>query len=62
LYLWHFPIILGVPLPHSFPHAVRLPIHLGLSVAAAALSYRFLEMPFLRHKHRWQTDLAPASA
>jgi peptidoglycan/LPS O-acetylase OafA/YrhL len=62
LYLWHFPIILGVPLSRSLPHAVRLPMHVGLSIGAAALSYRFLEMPFLRLKRRWQTDLAPASA
>ena len=60
LYLWHFPIILGIPLA-GLHHAARLPIHLGLSIGAAALSYRFIEMPFLRRKQRWQTDLQPAN-
>ncbi len=49
LYLWHSVIfnLLGVE-----AHRERVPIGLALSLATAALSYRFVEMPFLRRKQR----------
>lgn len=53
LYLWHLPIYgavfkYGAPLPR----AVQMVAAAGLSLATAALSYRFVERPFLRLKRR----------
>jgi peptidoglycan/LPS O-acetylase OafA/YrhL len=54
LYLWHYPIYgllaggPGVP-PRDWPGA------LILSFAAAALSFRFVEQPFLNRKQRFET-------
>ena len=64
LYLWHIPIfalLLGEKL-HVKPQLVVLAS--ALSFAAAAVSYRFVEQPFLRLKHRYSaipTD-APAAS
>jgi peptidoglycan/LPS O-acetylase OafA/YrhL len=51
VYLWHFPfaILLSVRMP-SVPAAV---ITLGLSTAIAAVSWHFVEEPFLRHTRRY---------
>ena len=42
LYLWHWPLIVAVGWELGVP----------LAVAAAALSYRFVEQPFLRRRKR----------
>ena len=62
LYLWHFPIMLtlgprGLVSPESLPVA-----GLGLSFAAAAFSYRVVEMPFLRMKDRLRPEKFSALA
>ena len=53
LYLWHFPIYSLVP-RHvgSLPFAIRSALLVALSLAAATLSYRWIEQPFLRLKER----------
>ena len=43
LYLWHFPIFMA---------AGATPFTLGLSLVVAAMSYRYVEAPFLRLKRR----------
>jgi peptidoglycan/LPS O-acetylase OafA/YrhL len=45
LYLWHWPIFFVVGWQLGLP----------LSIAVAALSYRYVELPFLRMKTRWTT-------
>ncbi|MCW2528979.1 MAG: acyltransferase [Pseudonocardiales bacterium] len=48
LYLWHFPV-LTLLINHAPLHAplvARLVIGVGLSLAAAAISYRWIEQPF----------------
>ena len=50
-YLWHFPVILGAgaALPRSLDH---IWVKLVVTLALAELSYRAVEMPFLRLRHR----------
>jgi peptidoglycan/LPS O-acetylase OafA/YrhL len=59
-YMWHVPILeqLGGTSwePDSF--AGLLLLSLPLSLAAAALSYRFIEAPFLRLRRRWGATAA----
>ena len=54
LYVFHVPVLAGWP-QHGWelPWFARLPVTFGLTVAIAALSYRFLEQPFLRLKERF---------
>jgi len=64
LYLWHVPILeqLGETSwePESFPGLLLL--GLPLSLLVAALSYRFVETPFLKLRRRWGATAArPAS-
>ena len=58
--MWHVPILeqLGGTSwePDSF--AGLLLLSLPLSLAAAALSYRFIEAPFLRLRRRWGATAA----
>jgi peptidoglycan/LPS O-acetylase OafA/YrhL len=62
-YMWHVPILeqLGETSwePDSFPGLLLL--SLPLSLAVAALSYRFIETPFLRLRRRWGAT-APKTA
>ncbi len=54
IYLWHQVVL--VALTHSLPHAGQLSIAaLGIpvSVAAGALSYRYVERPFVKFKARF---------
>jgi peptidoglycan/LPS O-acetylase OafA/YrhL len=55
LYVFHVPVLAEASPLHDWqlPWFVRLPIAFGLTVAIAALSYRFLEQPFLRLKERF---------
>jgi peptidoglycan/LPS O-acetylase OafA/YrhL len=60
LYLWHAPLLwalrVGAP---SLDEHTRLALYLLGSLALAALSYRFVELPFLGLKHRFAA--APSS-
>jgi peptidoglycan/LPS O-acetylase OafA/YrhL len=54
VYLWHQAILVAVS--HELTHASRLELALiGIpcSIAIAALSYRYVEQPFLRYKTRF---------
>jgi len=53
LYLFHFPVIYDVREGFGLRWPLRLLLTLGLTVALAAYSYRFLEEPFLRLKQRF---------
>ena len=61
LYVWHWPVYFLVGM-------IGLPVAIGISVsvigtfAIAALSYRFVESPFLKLKHRYSAVPQPAEA
>jgi len=60
LYLWHVPIaskVGGWPLPGP----VRPVVGLALAFAVAAVSYRWIERPFLRRKAKLQGAVAAAA-
>lgn len=61
LYLWHYPIMweLGGALS-EMPLLLRAPLLLALSFAAALISYRVIEAPFLRLKGRRSTTRGTA--
>lgn len=71
LYLWHWPVfvLVGSALPtwpREWPEGAALGgIALGITVVAAALSYRFIEQPIRRHGFRATAravlDAAPRS-
>ena len=58
LYLWHWPIILFM---QAETHLVRYPLAVAISFAAAAISARWIEFPFLRMKRRFGRTDAPAA-
>jgi len=47
--IWYFEVAL---LPNYINYLIRLIIYISMSVGIAALSYRFLELPFLRFKNQ----------
>jgi peptidoglycan/LPS O-acetylase OafA/YrhL len=47
-------------LPRALAYGVRLAMFFGLTLIVATLSYRLLEQPFLRLKHRFRPKDAPA--
>ncbi len=55
LYLWHYPVILVVTstrlVPYTLPKQV---LEVALSCAVVALSYRWVEQPFLRRRERFR--------
>jgi peptidoglycan/LPS O-acetylase OafA/YrhL len=54
LYVFHMPVLTAFePFTDLVRWVVRLPLAFGLTLAVAALSYRFLEQPFLRLKERF---------
>ncbi len=54
LYLWHFPIFqLLKPELRGLPGVAELAVVTALSYAAAAVSFRIIEQPFLRLKRRF---------
>ena len=53
IYLWHIPIIIAVEEQMRFlPQFMRAVTALALTVLVSALSYRWVERPFLRRKAR----------
>jgi peptidoglycan/LPS O-acetylase OafA/YrhL len=55
LYLWHFVVLwlVGEPLMNAgWNWPVRLPVLLVVSLAAAAISWRYVEQPTMRLRHR----------
>jgi peptidoglycan/LPS O-acetylase OafA/YrhL len=65
LYLYHWPIFnLGLAWKahtpfHAVPYVIYAAALIMLSFAAAALSFEFVEKPFLRLKDRFQSDREP---
>jgi peptidoglycan/LPS O-acetylase OafA/YrhL len=51
IYLWHYPVLV-LALREGAPWPVRLALVSGVSVALAMVSWRYVETPFLRLKHR----------
>jgi peptidoglycan/LPS O-acetylase OafA/YrhL len=63
LYLWHFPVFAVVRSHFDLPGLVEVMALVGLSYAVAALSFVFIEQPFLRLKRRFApVDRALVSA
>jgi peptidoglycan/LPS O-acetylase OafA/YrhL len=60
IYVYHFPIFLameGLRIPHSISNFVLITIlRWGVSIGVAALSYQFIEKPFLHYKRRYQVQ------
>jgi peptidoglycan/LPS O-acetylase OafA/YrhL len=64
-YLWNLPIYMALLTMHwSLPIARNInPLTWAGSLAAGALSYYYLETPFLRLKHRWERrQITPLAA
>ena len=55
IYLWNLPVV-GLLHDVGGPPAVMVPLKLALSFAVPALSYRYVERPFLRLKSRFEPD------
>jgi peptidoglycan/LPS O-acetylase OafA/YrhL len=60
LYVWHFPLQTHLVSIDGFPRSVPgiFTITIPLSLLAAAVSYRFVEAPFLRLRRRWSAAAA----
>ena len=54
VYILHYPVqsMIAKAMP-SFPSALRLSIQIIITLILASISYRFLELPFLRLKEKW---------
>ena len=55
LYLWHFLVLwlLGEPLANAgWGWPARLPVLVGVSLVAAAISWRYVEQPAMRYRQR----------
>jgi peptidoglycan/LPS O-acetylase OafA/YrhL len=54
LYLWHFPLFVMLrPSLERLPAAVEIAVGVAVSYAAATISFRLVEQPFLRYKRRY---------
>lgn len=60
LYLWHFPIFIGLLAADHTPEEVFL-IGMPATFLAASLSYYLLERPVLRLKSRFRSDAGPVT-
>lgn len=61
IYLWHFPVLSLMinQAPRHLPLTVRLAVGVLVSIGAAAASYRWIELPFLRLKRRFEPTVRP---
>jgi peptidoglycan/LPS O-acetylase OafA/YrhL len=61
LYVWHSRIETNLDSHGAIPHgfAAQLLIAVPVSIGVAFLSYRLVELPFLRLRRRWSADSAP---
>jgi peptidoglycan/LPS O-acetylase OafA/YrhL len=59
-YLWHLPILESIGEASWEPESTvgLLAVSLPICLAAAHLSYRFVESPFLRLRRRWGATTA----
>jgi peptidoglycan/LPS O-acetylase OafA/YrhL len=63
LYLWHLPIVDALAEEPLGGYAGHLAIDAAACVAVALVSYRLVEAPFLKWRHRWgDTAAMPSSA
>ena len=68
MYVWHFPIRSIVPkveaaaLGRALTPLVNIPILIGVSLAAAVVSYVVIERPFLALKRRFEPRSEPSPA
>ena len=63
LYLWHLPIVNALSSRPLGGYLGQLVVCIAACVLVALLSYRVVEAPFLRLRHRWgDTAAAPAPA
>jgi peptidoglycan/LPS O-acetylase OafA/YrhL len=64
IYLYHLPIYLALErlrIPHNNVNFLLVSVvRILLSVAVAALSYKFLEQPILQYKKKFQVALSPS--
>jgi peptidoglycan/LPS O-acetylase OafA/YrhL len=61
IYLFHYPFVLvfvQAPMFHGASHVVAVLSCLGASIALAAISFRFVERPFLGLKSRFENERA----
>ncbi len=62
LYLWHYPLDIALYSYGLHGSVDVLPLQLGLPFLIAAVSYRFLEQPFVRLKSQYERAAAGNSA
>ena len=62
LYVWHEPIVAELAEAGLDGYLPLLAAGVALSVAAALLSYRAIETPFLRMRKRWSRSSAPQTS
>jgi peptidoglycan/LPS O-acetylase OafA/YrhL len=60
IYLWNLPIV-AIIAALPVPGAVQMPVKLLLTFLVPALSYRYVEQPFLRRKARYESGAAVAA-
>ena len=60
LYVWHWPVYFLVG-KFGLERAVAIPLAVAGTFVVAALSYRFIESPFLKLKHRYSAVPQPAA-
>jgi peptidoglycan/LPS O-acetylase OafA/YrhL len=62
LYIWHFPLIQGLVSLRVLRFSFFLDAAIAIAIcgAAALLSYRFIEAPFLRLRRRWAVGTVEA--
>jgi peptidoglycan/LPS O-acetylase OafA/YrhL len=61
LYLWHWPVMLVTDqYLHSWPEWPLIALQVAITLVVAAVSWRWVEAPVLRHASRFRASRAPA--